>query len=64
MSGLVELGLKFPVRSLEGQDGGDTGQIEAAIEEPADLPEADEIVVAVATRTALAAAGLIRPRVS
>ena len=69
MSGLVELGFEFSVRSLEGQDGSDAGQIEAVVKEPADLSEADEIVVAVATGTALAASwadqspGFVEPEV-
>jgi hypothetical protein len=39
----------------EGQDGSDASQIEAVVEELTDLSEADEVVVTVATGTALAA---------
>jgi len=53
--GLVELGLQFSVGGLEGQDGSDPGQIEAIVEEPANLSEPDEVVVAVATGATLAA---------
>jgi hypothetical protein len=49
------LGSEVTVGGLEGQDSGDAGQIEAVIEEPADLSEADEVIVAVATGAALAA---------
>ena len=55
MPGLVELGLQFSVRGLESQDGSDPGQIESVVEELADLPEADEVIVAVATSATLAA---------
>jgi hypothetical protein len=53
----------------EGQHGSDAGQIEAFIEEPADLSETDEVVVAVAAGTPLAtgwidqAPGLVEPEV-
>jgi hypothetical protein len=69
LAGLVELGLQLSVDGLEGQDGSDAGQIEAVLEEPADLPEADEVVVAVAAGTTLAtgwideAPGLVEPEV-
>ena len=42
----------------EGQDGSDASQIEAVVEELTDLSEADEVVVAVTTGTALAAGGI------
>jgi hypothetical protein len=54
---------------LEGQDGSDPGQIEAVVEESADLSEADEIVIAIATGASLAAGwidqtpGLVEPKV-
>jgi hypothetical protein len=57
------------VDGLKGQDGSDAGQIEAVVEESADLSEADEVVIAVATGPTLAAgwideaAGLIEPEV-
>jgi hypothetical protein len=65
----VELGPEVLVDGLEGQDGSDTGQIEAVVEEPADLSKADEVVVAVATGATLAtggidqAPGLVEPEV-
>ena len=65
----VELGLELSVRGLEGQDGRDAGQIKAVVEEPADLSEADEVVVAVATGATLAAGwidqapGLVQPEI-
>jgi hypothetical protein len=63
------LGLEFLIDGLEGQDGSDPGQIEAVVEEPADLSEADEVVIAVATGATLAAGwvdqapGLVKPQV-
>jgi hypothetical protein len=69
LAGLVELGLQFLVDGLEGQDSSYAGQIEAIVEEPADLSEADEVVVAVATGATLAtgridqASGLVEPEV-
>jgi hypothetical protein len=57
------------VDGLEGQDGSDAGQIEAFVEELADLSEADEVVVAVAAGATLAArwadqpAGLVEAEV-
>jgi hypothetical protein len=47
--------LQLAVGGLEGPDSSDAGQIEAVVEEPADLSEADQVVVAVATGAALAA---------
>jgi len=52
---VVEFDLEGLVGGLEGQHGRDAGQIEAVVEEPADLSEADEVVVAVATGATLAA---------
>ena len=69
MAGLVELGLQFSVDGLEGQDGSDPGQIEAIVEEPADLSETDEVVIAVAPGATSAAGridqspGLVEPQV-
>jgi hypothetical protein len=57
------------VDSLESQDGSDAGKIQAIVEEPADLSETDEVVVAVATGATLAASridqapGLVEPEV-
>jgi hypothetical protein len=53
--GLVEFGLEGLVDALEGEHGGDAGQVEAVVEELADLAEAGEVVVAVAAGAALAA---------
>ena len=55
LAGVVEFDLQGLVGGLEGQDCSDPGQIEAVVEEPADLPEADEVVVAVAAGATLAA---------
>jgi hypothetical protein len=69
MPDLVELGLKFSVRGLKSQDCSDPGQIEAVVEEPADLSKADEVVVAVAAGATLAAgwtdqaASLVEPEI-
>ena len=69
LAGLVELGLQFSVDGLEGQDGSDPGQIEAVVEEPADLSETDEVVIAVAAGATSAAGridqapGLVEPQV-
>ena len=52
---LVEFSLEGLVGGLECQDGSDAGQIEAVFEEPADLSEPEEVVVAVATGATLAA---------
>jgi hypothetical protein len=48
VTGLGEVGLQSLVDGLEGQDGGDPGQIEPVIEQLADLSETDEISPAVA----------------
>ena len=55
MTGVVQFDLQGLVGGLERQDGSDAGQIEAVVEELADLSEADEIVIAVAAGAALAA---------
>jgi len=68
-AGVVEFNLEGLVGGLEGQDGSDAGEIEAVIEEPADLPEADQVVVAVSAGATLAAGrcdqapGLVEPEV-
>ncbi len=54
LAGLVELGLQVLVDGLDGQDGSNAGQVEAVVEEPADLSEAGEVVVAVAAGATLA----------
>ena len=46
--GPVEVGLQSLVDGLEGEDGGDSGQVEAVVEQLADLSETDEISPAVA----------------
>ena len=55
MAGLVEFRLEGLVGGLEGQYGSDASQVEAVVEESADLAEADEVVVTVATGATLAA---------
>ena len=67
--GLVEFSLQGLVGSLEGQDGSDASEIDAVVEEPADLTQPDEVVVAVSAGAALAAGrsdqatGLVEPQV-
>jgi hypothetical protein len=57
------------VDGLEGQDGSDAGKIQAVVEEPAYLPEADQVVVTVATSATFAtgridqAPGLVEPEI-
>jgi hypothetical protein len=69
LAGLVELDLQFLVHGLQGQDGRDASLSEAVVEEPADLSEADEVIIAVATGPTLAASwiyqapGLVEPEV-
>jgi hypothetical protein len=55
LAGLVELAPEGLVDGLEGEDSGDTGQVEAVVEELGYLSEAGEVVVAVAAGAALAA---------
>jgi hypothetical protein len=55
LAGLVELGLEGVVDGLKGEHGGDTSEVEAVFEELADLAEAGQVVVAVATGATLAA---------
>jgi len=61
--------LQVLVGGPERQDGRDAGQIEAVIEKPPDLSEADKVIIAVTTGATLAsgrvdqAPGLVEPEV-
>jgi hypothetical protein len=61
LASLFEFGTQGLIHSLEGQDGRHAGQIEAVLEEPPDLSEPDQVVVAVATGAALAASWVDQP---
>jgi hypothetical protein len=50
--------LQVLIRGLEGEDRGNAGQVEAIIEESADLSYAGEVVIAVAAGAAIAAGGV------
>jgi hypothetical protein len=55
VAGFVEFGLEGFVGGLECQDRGDSGQVEAVVEQLSDLAQADEVVEAIPAGTALTA---------